>query len=166
MQIPYRKPTKFSHMKQDPLITQEKFDELQKKLDGQKARQPAAMAEVARLAEMGDFSENAAYQMAKGRLRGINQRILELESQLNHSEIITQNKNNNRVQVGHTVTVFDGFGEKTFHILGSSESNPAKGIISHSSPIGAALIGREVGDVAKVILGNKKEVKYKIVKIV
>lgn len=164
MQIPYRKPGKYALVKPDLLITQAKFDELSKKLEGlKKARGPMA-EEVARLADLGDFSENVAYQFAKGKLRGINSGILEIERQLDHAEIITTQKQNDTVKVGHTVDVEIEGARKTYQILGSSESNPSKNVISHSSPLGAALLGRSVGDTVAVKLA-KKDVEYQIIAI-
>ena len=164
MQIPYRKPGKFSLIKRDPQLTAAKFDELKKQLEKLKIIKPEAAAEVARLAELGDFSENAEYQLAKGRLRGINYRMLEIESELNQAEIITPQKDIEIVQLGHTVIVEAEGSQKTFQILGSAEANPAKGVISHNSPLGAALVGRKVGDKVAVKLASK-EVTYTIIKI-
>jgi predicted RNase H-like nuclease (RuvC/YqgF family) len=82
MQVPIRKKETYVKPKPDPYLTEEKFQELQRKLESLKKRHPGLSAEVKRLAEMGDFSENAGYQLAKGRLRALNQRILELEVQL------------------------------------------------------------------------------------
>ena len=105
-----------------------------------------------------------AYQYAKGRLRGINQSILNLEKQLQEAEIINPEKQTNSVQIGHRVTVVFDSKQKTYEILGSSETDPQKGVISYNSPIGGALVGRKVGDVVTVKLANK-EVEYKIIKI-
>ncbi|MEK7625513.1 MAG: GreA/GreB family elongation factor [Patescibacteria group bacterium] len=164
MQIPYRKPGKFSQMKTDPLITKEKFAELEKELAHLKKIQPAAAAEVSQLAELGDFSENVEYQLAKGRLRGIIGAITKLNSQLNHAEIIQPDKNSNTVQLGNKVTIARGKAAKTFLILGSEESDPKNNIISHNSPLGVALMGRRSGDnvLVKLVTG---EVEYKIIKI-
>jgi transcription elongation factor GreA len=165
MQIPYRKPGKFSQMKTDPVVTPGKFAELTKKLEKLKTvSRPRAAAEVARLAELGDFSENAEYQLAKGKLRGINSAIIFLESQITNAEIIKGNQGTGTVQLGSTVTVLVGEAQKTFQILGSTETNPTKGIISHNSPIGSALMGRKVGDEVKIKLDNR-EVAYTIVKV-
>jgi len=164
MRIPTRRGEKNNQRANDPLMTQAKYDELKKKLDHLQSIQPAAAKEVQRLAEMGDFSENAAYQMAKGRLRGINQRIMELEDQLAHAELITPNKNADTIAVGHFVTVAVNGARKTYQILGSTETNPASGVISRHSPLGQALLGRKVGDAISVQLANKA-VEYKIVKI-
>ncbi|HYE60097.1 MAG TPA: GreA/GreB family elongation factor [Candidatus Kapabacteria bacterium] len=158
MRIPTRKPTKFSHLDTDPLLTREKFDELNNELNRLKTvTRPKAMAEVSRLAAMGDFSENAAYQIAKGKLRGINNRIMILETHLNKAEIITPDHNTATIHIGHTVTVRDGDIEKTYTILGSSETDPSRGIISHTSPLGAALIGHKIGDRITVPIGKKEK---------
>ncbi|MBP9694940.1 MAG: GreA/GreB family elongation factor [Candidatus Magasanikbacteria bacterium] len=153
MQIPYRKPGKYSQQAFDPLMTQIKFAELSRTLEKLKASRPALAAEVARLALLGDFSENVEYQLAKGRLRGLNQRILELGYQVDHAIIIEQN-NSGSIQVGSTVVVEVDGQKKTFQILGSVETNPAKGIISHTSPIGAALIGHKAGETVEVMVGK------------
>lgn len=164
MQLPYRKPGKYSQVKQDPLMTEEKFQDLEKKLARLKESQPQAAKDVARLAEMGDFSENVEYQLAKGRLRSINERILRIEYDLAHAEIIQPSKQNNRVELGHTVSIHDGETQKTFQILGSTETDPTKGIISYTSPIGSALIGHKLGEKIKIVIG-KKEIIYTIVRI-
>lgn len=164
MQIPYRKLGKFSQVGQDPLITKEKLVEIQNKLDRLKKSRPFAVSEVMRLAELGDFSENVEYQLAKGRLRGINSGILKLEYQINHAVIIDPSKNLGKISLGHKVTVEVNDKIKSFQILGSSETNPGKNIISHNSPIGSALIGHKVGDVVIVKL-NDRIVEYKVMNI-
>lgn len=163
MRVPYRKPGKFSQMKSDPLMTKEKYAELEEKLEKLKHKRPQAAAEVKRLAELGDFSENVEYQLAKGRLRGINYAILTLESQLNQAEIIAP-ASGDTVRVGNFVTVETEKGQKKYQILGSAEADPQKGIISRNSPIGEALLGHREGDVVKIKLADK-EAEYKILKI-
>lgn len=164
MRLPTRKPGKYSQIKNDNLITKAKFNELQSKLDHLKnVSRPQMMKEVARLAEMGDFSENFGYQAAKGRLRGINNAILKLEFQINHAEIIST-KATGIVQIGSTVTVDTNGKEMVFQILGSAETDPAKGIISHSSPIGSALMGHRTGD-SVVVQIKDREMEYRIVDI-
>ena len=165
MQTPYRKPSKFSYIKPDPQITEAKFNELKRKLDKlQNHTRFKVMEEVRINAENGDFSENAAYQIAKGKLRGINQKILDLTNHLKIATIIKPNKDSDAVEIGHRVTIsYDG-KERTYEILGSSETDPIRGIISHNSPIGSALLGHKVGDTVKVKLANKTA-EYKILKI-
>lgn len=154
MQLPYRKPTKFSHITLDPLISQEKFDELTKKQAKLKEDRKKVAKDVARLAEFGDFSENVEYQLAKGRLRKINEQLLITEAHLNHATIVKK-KNTGVVEIGSTVTVTTDDKEKTFHILGSSETNPIKGIISYTSPIGSALIGHTIGETIEIFIAGK-----------
>jgi transcription elongation factor GreA len=164
MRVPTRRAEKLIRTKSDPFITKEKFLELKSKLEKMKKSQPALIEEVQRLAQMGDFSENAAYQMAKGKLRGLNQRIIELEGQLNRAELIEPARKSDIVSLGNTVLVNFAGKRKTYQILGSCEANPASGVISRNSPLGAALLGRRVGDIVRVQLVNK-EVDYKIVEI-
>ena len=165
MQVPHRKAGKFTHLTPDPLITQAKFEELSRRLEGLKTARPRAAAEVARLAELGDFSENVEYQLAKGKLRGINQGITDLEKQLINARIFSPKENTDTVQLGHTVTVESDGIQKTFQILGSTEIKPGQGIISHNSPLGAALIGKGVGDTAEIQLPNKILKTYTIMSI-
>lgn len=163
MQIPYRKPGKYNYNDKDPLITEDKFLQLKNKLERLKRNQPEAISEVSRLAQLGDFSENVEYQLAKGRLRRINNEIQILENQVYQAMVINP-ENNSTVQVGHTVKVQVNNEYKMYTILGSEETDPAKGIISHQSPIGSALLGHRVGDVVEINIGGKG-VKYEILDI-
>jgi len=164
MRVPIRKGGEFTHIVPDPYLTFGKFCALKEEIKQLKAALPQAIAEVRRLAEMGDFSENAAYQMAKGRLRGLNQRLLDLEEQIKLAIVIKPGVNKNQVQLGSQVTV-ETFGrQKTYLILGSSEINIQKNIISHNSPIGAALMDKKAGDTVKIQLADK-EIECRIIKI-
>lgn len=144
-------------------MTQEKLHELQRDLVRLKKIQPEAAAEVARLAELGDFSENAEYQLAKGRLRGILAAMTRLEYEITNAQVIEQ-ADTNTVQLGHRVTIENGGKQKTVTVLGSSEVDPERGVISYSSPLGAALMGHAVGDVVTVQLATKT-VAYTIIQI-
>jgi transcription elongation factor GreA len=165
MRVPFRRPKKINHVKLDYCVTKDKFDDLNNKLNKLKQyTQHEAISEVSRLAELGDFSENVEYQLAKGRLRGINNTILKLENVINNASIITPNQQNDTIKTGHSVIVEHNGNQKKYQILGSAETNPEQGIISHNSPLGSALIGCRVGETIKIKLNNK-EAKYKIIKI-
>ncbi len=166
MRVPIRKSGKYTHLQVDPHVTPEKFNQLKIKLANLKKLQRPQAEEVKRLAAMGDFSENAAYVMAKGRLRSLNQKILDLADQIKKVKIIKPVKDVSKVQLGHKVTVMINGQQKTFVVLGSTETNPAKGIISHKSPLGAALLGRQVGDKVVYELANGKKMESQIIKIV
>lgn len=164
MQTPIRKPGKYTNLETDPNLTEAKFLELQNKLARLKKSQPRAIEETVRLAAHGDFSENAGYQSAKARLRGINQGIFELSERLKHAVIIKPNKNSQVIQLGQSVTLETDGKIKTYQILGSTETNPSTGVISNHSPLGVALMGHRVGDTVSIKLAQKT-VSYKIIKI-
>lgn len=149
----------------DPHLTEARALKIKKEIEQLKEVIRKKLApEVSRLAEGGDFSENAGYQAAKGRLRGTNQRIWDLEEQLRRAVIITLPKQTDTVGLGHKVTIFDGQKQKTYQILGSAEVDLQKNIISQNSPLGSQLIGKHIGDIIKMTVG-KKETEYKILKI-
>jgi transcription elongation factor GreA len=163
MRVPIRKPGKYTFDKADPHLTETKFTELKSKLERFKAGRPRLIEEVKRLASDGDFSENAAYQIAKGKLRGLNQRILETEDLLKRA-IIIKPAGHATVQIGSTVIVEIAGRRKALTILGSAETDPAKGVISHKAPVGSALLGRQIGETVKIKLNNKV-VEYKIISV-
>ena len=74
---------------------------------------------------------------------------MRIDYQINHAEIIKTGKSS-KVRIGSLVTIKTAGGEKTYTILGASETDPTKGIISHQSPLGSTLLGKNVGDVVKV----------------
>ncbi len=165
MRVPIRKGSGPKRGVENYKMTKEKYEELRDKLEyWKKIKRPKEAMEVKRLAEMGDFSENAGYQLAKGRLRGLNQRIDDLEKILNRAEIIEKN-NNNIVNVGNTITLIsEDNKEKKYTILGSVESDPFKNIISSTSPLGNALLGKKNNDQVEVIINGKSK-KFVITEI-
>ena len=136
-------------------VTQQKYERMQRDLADLLNRQRAiAVAEVRRTGEMGDFSENAGYQIAKGTLRRINSRIDMLQDRIARAVIIPDGPSAT-VRIGSRVTVHTNGQDVTYHILGSQESNPSRGAISQNSPIGKALIGARVGDAVDVQLADR-----------
>lgn len=164
MYVPTNKPPKLPNPEHDPHITQARFNKITSELNKLKEKLEYARSEVGRLAQMGDFSENVAYSMAKGRLRWLNKRILELESQIQLAEIIKPNPNCKKVEIGNEVLVKSNNKEKSYLILGPVESDPKNNIISYKSPIGSALIGCVVGDSIDITIAQKI-VNYTIINI-
>ena len=165
MQIPKRRSEQNKQATTDYHISQKKADELKKELERLlKIVRPRLANEVAEHAKLGDFSENAAYQIAKGKLRGTNNRILVLDDMLNNAVIIPECGSGSCVQIGSVVTVVSNGKQKTFQILGSQETDPSQGIISHLSPIGSALLGHKKGDELEMKINGQK-IKYKIIEI-
>ena len=129
-------------------------------------RRIEASEKIAIAREFGDLSENAEYDAAKEEQGQIEAEIREMEDILLNCVIIESGANDDVVNIGSTVRVYDEeFDEELdLKILGSTESNPALGIISNNSPVGSALLGRKVGEkvVVKMPAGN---LVYKIVDI-
>ena len=117
--------------------------------------------------EQGDLSENAEYDAAKDEQRDIEARIEELESILKNAEVVVEDEaDTEKINLGCKVLVFDlEFDEEVeFKIVGSTEANSLKGLISNESPLGKALIGCKVGDAIQVE-APAGMMEYKILKI-
>ncbi len=114
----------------------------------------AVIQAIAEARAQGDLSENAEYEAAKDKQGFIEGRILELEGKLAAAQVIdpTTLDAGGRVVFGATVDLEDeGSGTSvTYQIVGDDEADLKHGLISISSPIARALIGKEVGDVADV----------------
>ncbi|MEO5341036.1 MAG: transcription elongation factor GreA [Magnetococcus sp. MYC-9] len=99
--------------------------------------------------EHGDLSENAEYHAAKEQQSFNEGRIKEIEASLANAEVIDPSKiRSSKVVFGATVVVLDEEteAESTYQIVGIDEANLAEGMISVTSPMARAMIGREVGD--------------------
>lgn len=114
----------------------------------------AVIQAIAEARAQGDLSENAEYEAAKDKQGFIEGRILEIESKLAAAQVIdpTKVEADGRVVFGATVELEDeASGAKvSYQIVGDDEADLKLGLISISSPIARALIGKEVGDVAEV----------------
>lgn len=130
---------------------------------------PNIIAAIAEARSHGDLSENAEYSAAKEKQSFIEGRIQELEAVVSRAQVIDPTgMNGDIVRFGATVLVADVDTdlEKQYQIVGDYEADIEKNLISVSSPIAKALIGKEVGDVAEYTApGGKKsfeilEVKY------
>jgi transcription elongation factor GreA len=114
----------------------------------------AVIQAISEARAQGDLSENAEYEAAKDKQGFIEGRILELEGKLAAAQIIDPSKvdADGRVVFGATVDLEDDdSGAKVkYQIVGDDEADLKLGLISISSPIARALIGKEVGDVAEV----------------
>ncbi|HEY3488016.1 MAG TPA: transcription elongation factor GreA [Gammaproteobacteria bacterium] len=115
---------------------------------------PRIIEAIAEARAHGDLKENAEYHAAREQQSFTEGRIQELEAKLSNAEVIdvTKINANGKCVFGATVDLVDvESGDKvTYRIVGDDEADIKQGLISISSPIARALIGKEVDDVAKV----------------
>ena len=115
---------------------------------------PAVINAIAEARAQGDLSENAEYDAAKEKQGFIEGRIAEIESKLAAAQIIDPStlEADGRIVFGSTVDLEDLDSGKTvtYQIVGDDEADLEHGLISVSSPIARALIGKSEGDVAEV----------------
>lgn len=119
---------------------------------------------IAEARELGDLKENAEYAAAKERQSIIEGRILDVQSKIARARVIdTTSLNSNKVVFGATVTFFDNQKDLTitYQIVGEDEAMSDAKKISYNSPLGKALIGKEVGDEVTV-KAPKGDLTYEI----
>ena len=157
MRLPTRKKEKERRQSRqdDQYITKDAYGSMVAKVKRLEDSLASLATEVARTQEMGDLSENAAYQEAKFTLRRTMGQIERLKQRIKDAIIIEKPASSDAVQIGSAVTVVVNGVQKQFEILGSHESDPSKGRISYSSPIGSALLNHRVGDRIKVRIHDK-----------
>jgi len=114
--------------------------------------------------DQGDLSENAEYSESKDAQATNEGRIQELEALIERAVIIDGAKNGSVVNVGSHLKVKLGKETMEYRIVGASESDPLKGLISNESPLGSAFLGQKKG--AKVSVTTPKgTAEYKIVEV-
>jgi transcription elongation factor GreA len=150
-------------------LTQRGFEKLKAELHQLKTvERHAVIQAIAEARAQGDLSENAEYEAAKDKQGFIEGRILEIEGKLAAAQVIDPSAVDagGRVVFGTTVDLEEesSGAEVTYQIVGDDEADLKLGLISISSPIARALIGKEAGDVAEVQApGGVK--RYEIVEV-
>jgi len=116
-------------------------------------------AEIKKAVALGDLSENAEYHSAKQRQEFVNARLGQLKKRMGELALVNlDNIPRDRTGFGSTVVVFDSTKDEeiTYKLVTSEEADVTKGLISTTSPIGRALLGKEIGDTATVVTPNGK----------
>ncbi len=142
-------------------LTPEGADRLRAELEKLRGPRRTDLAKRLRHAvQQGDLSENADYISAKEEQAFLEGRIQELETILREATVV-EGGSTDTVGIGSTVVVAeDGQAPQTFHVVGIKEASPRDGRISNESPIGKALMGKKVGDVALAVTpGGSVELK-------
>jgi len=130
-------------------ISVEGYRHLEKELVRLKQERPAIIQTIKDAREEGDLSENAAYDAARERQGMLEAKISHIESRMAQFQVIDINMmGGDKAAFGATVELEDlDTGEKkVYTLLGPDEADYANGSISIQSPVGSALLGREVGD--------------------
>ena len=128
---------------------------------------PAIIKAIAAAREHGDLSENAEYHAARERQSFVEGRITELEGIISCADVIDSSKfSGTTARFGATVLLADEDTDEeiSYKIVGSYEADIESGRLSITSPLGQALIGKTIGDVAEVIApGGGKA--YEVLKV-
>lgn len=149
-------------------LTPEGYKKLQEELDKLvKVERPNNIKAIAEARAHGDLSENAEYHAAKEQQSFIAGRIEELKSKIAMAQVIDPSRiKQSSVGFGAKVKVLDTEvdEEYVFILVGTEEADVKHGKISISSPVGKALIGKEVGDTA-IIKAPARTIEYEILEI-
>jgi transcription elongation factor GreA len=128
---------------------------------------PAVIRAIAEAREHGDLSENAEYHAARERQSFIEGRVLELEDKIARAEVIDVSKlSGSAVKFGATVVLADEETdeETKYQIVGEDEADIKQGLLSVTSPLGRALIGKQVKESVEVTTPRGAK-SYEIVKV-
>jgi len=140
-------------------MTRPGYERLRDELDRLKRFDRHAITKaIAEARAHGDLSENAEYHAAREKQSFIEGRIAELEAKVGNAEVIEPPTAGDRVTFASTVLLEDESGKEIrYQIVGSDETEPARGRISILSPLARTLIGKSVGDrVTAQLPGGKK----------
>ena len=149
-------------------LSKKGYDDLKDELNKLKTiDRPNVINQIAEARDKGDLSENAEYDAAKEAQGLLEARIAKLEVDLSNSRVIDESKlDNSKVSLLSVVTIKNlaNNSEMSYTIVSESEADLSQKKISASSPIGKGLIGKEVGDVADIVVLNGT-IKFEILKI-
>jgi transcription elongation factor GreA len=152
-------------MKNNIKLTKSGLEELKKELaELLDVKRPKLVERLSNARQQGDLSENSDYQSAKEELEFLDGRIDELDAVVKTAIVVGDSKVSDGVAVGTKVTVKIKDKEIIFDIVGEWEADPVNKKISDGSPLGLALVGKKVGDVAEVLAPAGK-VLYEIIAI-
>jgi transcription elongation factor GreA len=138
-------------MEKVPMLA-EGYEMLMADLKAYREERPVIVDAIEEARAHGDLSENAEYHAAKERQGQVEAHISEIEDKVSRAQIIDPTTlSGDRVVFGATVTLLDDDDKPiTYQIVGQTEADANKGRISYNSPIGRALIGKQIDDEIEV----------------
>ena len=155
-------------MAEKQLLTKKGYEERVALLEHLKVDRRKEVAQKLKEArEQGDLSENAEYDAAKDEQRDIEARIEEIEKILKNAEVVQDNNTDkDAIKMESVVKLHDVEYDEDIEyvIVGSSEADSLNNKISNESPLGAAMLGKKVGDTVKVE-APAGVIEYKIISV-
>jgi transcription elongation factor GreA len=145
-------------------VTAEGKKKIQAELDELTARVPLIAKAISDAREKGDLRENAEYHAAREEMGMINARISDLKGKLSRAVVVDESQiDTNKVAFGAKVQLQDlkDKSVEDWQLVGEGEDDPLENKILTSSPMGAALVGKAVGDTV-VVKAPAGEIKFKI----
>ena len=132
-------------------ITKGGLESLKQELDELvNVKRPRLVERLSNARTQGDLMENTEYHNAKDELEFLDGRISELEEVLKFSVVADGQRHGGTISLGTRVRLKANGVEHAYHIVGEWEADPAEKKISHTSPLGQALIGKKVGEKVEV----------------
>jgi transcription elongation factor GreA len=151
------------------LVTPQGLEKLQQELSYlTEVRRREVADRIRQAREFGDISENSEYDDAKTEQGLLERRIGEIQRRIRNAKVVDPSEaNTDAVDLGTRVTlrtVGKQGNERTFQIVGTNESDPPNGKLSHASPVGRAVLKRKVGDKVTVTT-PRGSTEYEIVNV-
>lgn len=150
------------------ILTYEGLKKLEEELEFLKGVKRREVAErIKQALSFGDISENSEYDEAKNEQAHLEGRIAQIETMLKHVKLIDEDEvNTESVSLGSKVKLLDiDFDEEVqYHIVGSTEADPSNSKISNESPVGSALMGKQIGNTVEVSVPDGI-IKFKVLEI-
>jgi transcription elongation factor GreA len=128
------------------------------------AQRPDVIRRIATAREHGDLKENAEYHAAREEQGFLEGRIKSLEAKLKVAVVVAPTERGAVVGLGSRVRVSEDGDEAVVQVVSSAEADSRQGRISSVSPVGAALMGRKVGDAVTIITPGG-QIRYEILEI-
>lgn len=145
-------------------VTAEGKRKMHAELDELTGRVPAIAKAIADAREKGDLRENGEYHAAREDMSMINARITELKGKLSRAVVVDESQiDTSRVAFGAKIKLED-LGDKSveeWQLVGDGEDDPLENKILTSSPMGAALVGKKLGDTV-IVIAPAGELKFKV----
>jgi len=146
------------------LLSQEGLDRLEADLAALTSQRPEVIKRIATAREHGDLKENAEYHAAREEQGFLEGRIKQIEAKLKVAIVTAPHVRGQHVERGSTVRLREDGEDTQLQIVGSAEADSRQGRISNISPVGAALMGRQVGDIVTIRTPGG-EIRYEILEI-